>query len=223
VTAWLYATGNYSDAAIACELNQRGYRMVSKRHPEGYPFTKAAHRRSIPTAQVDAALAAYISAIKLPDDWQAEVLQVATGSDAAARIDDKRTALLRRLERLQELKYDPDTDLADWRARKAKLEAELATLEQEGVPGARVVERAAAFLQVLSSVWAAATEEERRHLVAAMVEAVWCNLDKKRVEAIQFKDFLYPVRGVLAWILTLPASFLLGWLLMMLATAVFGL
>jgi site-specific DNA recombinase len=311
----LYATGNYSDAAIARELNQRGYRMVSKRHPEGYPFTKdtitallqnpfyyglvsydglrthgrldlrlrrrhgktiyatengkaklgqhepivsqelfdrvqavrarkhragktaaqcrrvylasalahctvcqqplranetgyrdasrergipcAAHRRSIPTAQVDAALAAYISAIKLPDDWQAEVLQVATGRDAAARTADKRTTLLRRLERLEELQYDPDTHLADWRARKAKLEAELAALEQEGVPGASVVERAAAFLQDLSAVWAAATEEERRQLVAAMVEAVWCNLDKKRVEAIQFKDFLYPVRGVL--------------------------
>ena len=36
----LYATGSSSDAGIARDLNQRGHRMVSKRHPEGYPFTK---------------------------------------------------------------------------------------------------------------------------------------------------------------------------------------
>jgi integral membrane sensor domain MASE1/DNA invertase Pin-like site-specific DNA recombinase len=36
----LYATGQYSDARIAAALNDAGYRMRSKRHPDGYPFTK---------------------------------------------------------------------------------------------------------------------------------------------------------------------------------------
>ncbi len=36
----LYATGQYSDARVATVLNDAGYRMRSKRHPEGYPFTK---------------------------------------------------------------------------------------------------------------------------------------------------------------------------------------
>ncbi len=36
----LCATGCYSDADIAEELNRRGHRMVSKRQPAGGPFTK---------------------------------------------------------------------------------------------------------------------------------------------------------------------------------------
>ena len=36
----LCATGSYSDTDIAEELNRRGYRMVSKRQPNGGPFKK---------------------------------------------------------------------------------------------------------------------------------------------------------------------------------------
>jgi site-specific DNA recombinase len=36
----LYITGQYSDNRVAQTLNAAGYRMVSKRHPNGYPFTK---------------------------------------------------------------------------------------------------------------------------------------------------------------------------------------
>ncbi len=35
-----YATGQYSDAQLAAQLNEAGYRMVSKRHPDGVPFAK---------------------------------------------------------------------------------------------------------------------------------------------------------------------------------------
>ena len=35
-----YATGEYSDAEIAAALNGAGYRMVSKRQPDGGPFQK---------------------------------------------------------------------------------------------------------------------------------------------------------------------------------------
>jgi DNA invertase Pin-like site-specific DNA recombinase len=36
----LYATGQYGDAKIAHALNDRGYRIRSKRHPDGWRFTK---------------------------------------------------------------------------------------------------------------------------------------------------------------------------------------
>jgi len=36
----LYATGQYSDRRVAQKLKDEGHRMVSKRHPDGHPFTK---------------------------------------------------------------------------------------------------------------------------------------------------------------------------------------
>lgn len=36
----LYATGLHSDLRVAKTLNAEGHRMVSKAHPDGYPFTK---------------------------------------------------------------------------------------------------------------------------------------------------------------------------------------
>jgi hypothetical protein len=39
----LYGTGQYSDARVASALNDASHRMRSKRHPDGYPFTKNTH------------------------------------------------------------------------------------------------------------------------------------------------------------------------------------
>jgi len=173
--------------------NAIGYRDTSRERG----ITCEAHRRSIPLTCVDEALAAVVTAIRLPEDWQADALTVASGAAMGARTKDKRNTLHRKLERLKELVKEGIIEPDEYRFDKAKIDAELATLEHEDTQGVAVTERAAALVRDLPAVWASATEEERRALVATVVEAVWCDLDKKRVAGIQYKDVLYPLRGVL--------------------------
>lgn len=151
-----------------------------------------AQRRSIDGAIVTEALADF-GLIQLPEEWQATALAAALSGEAAQRRQSAREKLERQLARLHELKYDPDTDLQEWRVRKAAVEAELDTLRDEpalDVDMAAVAER----LAHLDLLWMDATAEERREIVAGIVMTVWCDLDKGAVVAIQPQEEFYPLR-----------------------------
>jgi hypothetical protein len=301
----LYATGEWSDARIAAHLNTRGYRMRSKRHPQGYPFTKdtltamldnpfyagwvtytgdgyskrtqtthlkpgkhppilsqglferavavraqrrnpgstpvrhahiytaaglvhcaccrqpmraqgaalrkptyrdvspergivcTAHRRSIPAPIVDEYLVLAVRGLQLPDDWHARaVAHVETAAQDTARLLAQRTTLERRLQHHKRLLMDGDIDQADYRAEKARIEAELATLQ----PAREVVdlELAAARLRELHALWDHATPAERREITRTLFTAVYCDLDGQRVLAVQLERAFLPLRNALS-------------------------
>jgi len=156
-----------------------------------------AQRRSINGVVVAEALADFVASIQLPEDWQATALAVAVSGEAMQRQQSARDKLERQLARLQELKYDPDTDLHEWRTRKATVEAELSAL-QDAPDLAVDIADAANRLAHLSRLWTDAIDEERREIVTGIVDAVWCDLDKKKVVAIQPREEFYPLRAAFA-------------------------
>jgi len=126
--------------------------------------------------------------------WQATALAVAVSGEAMQRQQSARDKLERQLARLQELKCDPDTDLHEWQTRKATVEAELSALQ--GEPDLEIdTADAADRLIHLDRLWTDATDEERREIVTGIVDAVWCDLDKKKVVAIQPREEFYPLRA----------------------------
>jgi len=302
----LYATGQYSDARVAGELNDRGYRMRSKRHPGGYPFTKdtltglldnpfyagwvtytgdgyskrtdearrtpgkhpalisqdlfdraltiraqkrgvgrrgsplgqshvylagglvhctcckqrlraqgqatrkssyrdvsaergitcATTRKSISATVVEHALGAAISGLHLPEDWHTHAMaQMDTAPQDTARLQAQRTMLERKMQHHKRLLMDGDIDQADYRAEKARIDAEVATLQpaKEEVD----LETAAHRLRHLKALWEHATPEERREVVQHLFTAVWCDLNGKRVVAVQLGRAFLSLRNAL--------------------------
>jgi len=291
-----YATGQYSHARIAKALNSAGHRMVSKRSPEGHPFTKdtitallqnrfylgevrygdvwlpgkhneiieqelfdrvqavharkahvgrrgstagtgrvyigaglvrcsccqqplraymqnsrtpayhdkspergidcAAIRRSINGAAVDAALCARVSTLVLPDNWRVLALDGIDGKqDEAQRIEDRRHALDRQLEKAQRHLLDGFVTESQFLETRAAIEAERAML----TPPANFVDMDAAadLLGNLPELWRSATDEERRTIARVLFDAVWVDLDGKRVVAVQMKNTLRALQSVL--------------------------
>jgi hypothetical protein len=300
-----YATGQYSHASLARALNDAGYRMVSKRHPDGYPFTKdtvtamlqnrfytgvvtlygeemrdaegkpvgkhepiisqdlfdrvqaihgrkahagrrgstvsqvrvyvasglvhcrccrqplradgqkarapmyrdkspergiacSAVRRSIDGAIVEEALAGVMAEIRLPDDWQCLIVdEAAVDAGEAERIAARRQALQRQLEQAQAYLLRGYITEPQFLAKRVQIGAELATLTPP--QDALDLEAAAARVRHLPAVWADATPEERRDIARALFEAVWVDLDARRVVAFQMKRTLRRLRSVLRY------------------------
>ena len=81
---------------------------------------------------------------------------------------------------------DGDIDQADYRQEKAKIEAQLTAREQadEG-----------AILRKLTSANGTSADcgKARCEFVASLIAAVWCDLDGRRVVAVQVHDDLRPL------------------------------
>lgn len=77
--------------------------------------------------------------------------------------------------------------------------AELAALAPP--PAATNLDRAAALLADVRQLWDGAEPTERRELATTLFDAVYCDLDTKRVVAIQLKKALLPLRNALPSVL----------------------
>ena len=155
-----------------------------------------ARRRSIPVDAVDRTLATVVGSLRLPDDWQVLALAGAdSGAGDAERIEARRAALSRALERSKRLLLDGDITQAEYRAEKARIEAEMSTLAP--APATANMDRAAALLTDLGCLWDGAGAGERREIAARLFEAVYCDLDARRVVEVQLKRALLPIRSAL--------------------------
>lgn len=105
----------------------------------------------------------------------------------------ERATVERKLERVTWMYEQGDYSADEYRAKRDALKAELAALASVQ-PSTVDLERAAALLGNLTELWDGATEEERRGIIAGIVEAVWCDLDGKHAVAIQPHQWFYPLR-----------------------------
>ncbi len=156
----------------------------------------ASIRRSIDGATVDAALCALVGALTLPDDWRTLALAGMDGAqDEARRVAERRQALDRQLQQAQRYLLDGFITEGQFVEKRAAVEAERAAL----VPPVDTVDldMAAALLSDLGALWERATDEERRDIARALFDAVWVDLDGKRVVAVQMKSTLRALQSVL--------------------------
>ncbi len=171
-----------------------GYCDASK--ARGIPCTT--RRKSIPEPDVEQALYIAVSGLRLPDDWRTMAVANldAADDDETARIEVRRAALETKLDRLKGLVKEGIIDPAEYRADKAEIDTNL-----DALPVAKHVDvdldRAAALLEDMRTLWDEANREERREIVHALFEGVWVDLDTRRDFQVQLKSTLSCLESVL--------------------------
>jgi hypothetical protein len=217
----LCATGQYGDAQIARMLNDRGYHMRSKRQGESGRFNKDSMRHMLAnrfyTGMVVQPLAEGGNwAVRLREgQWVRglheasidpalfEQVQVVRRSRMGANergtgrreLVTERAAIDRKLARLKGLVIDGVLDAKEYHTERARLEDERALLAIE--PERGDVGKATALLDNIQAMWTRATTEERREIASDAVEALYCDLDERRVVAVHMKMAFLPLKNAI--------------------------
>jgi hypothetical protein len=153
-------------------------------------------RKSLPASLVDGVLGEAVRGLRLAPNWREQMLvQMDTTADDAAAQEAQRTLLGQKLARLRKLLIDGLIEEAEYRTERARLEAELA---QMAPPERSVnVEKAAALLANLGTVWDGASPEERKAIAGQLFTAVYCDPDKPEEITIQLDPALHQFWEVL--------------------------
>ena len=131
------------------------------------------NHRSFMADRVDAQLAEIFGSLELPEDWRTRIAVRAT-QGGGANVPDLRA----KKQRLARAYANGGFTLADYEARMAALDAEIRLSEADvPVEAAEVV----ALLSDLPGLWNEATPDERRQLVAPLVERVYVDVASKRL------------------------------------------
>jgi DNA invertase Pin-like site-specific DNA recombinase len=156
----------------------------------------ASKRKSIKADTVDTALGVAVAGLQLPPKWQARMLSFgAEEPEAAAAVEARQAGIDRKLARIKQLLVDGDLDQKDYRAERSRLEAERAALAP---PAEHVdLEKAAALLQDLGTVWTDAGAEEQKTLAGRLFEAVYCDLEKPGTVDAILRPLFHPLWDVI--------------------------
>ena len=151
-----------------------------------------AHRRRIDAVTVHNCIAAFVSAIRLPADWRDHALAAATRDETATHRQDRRGVLERKRARLKDLVKEGILTAEEYRADVAAIDAELTALGHDSEVAD--VEVIASTLANLGKLWTEATDEERLEIAAGLIDAVWIDLDGKKVLGIEPAGDYHPLQ-----------------------------
>ena len=147
---------------------------------------------SIPCRIPDEQMGRIITAIMLPDSWMDRLLAKVQLADEVKRVNREREKVGKRLRKLGEVYLNDDLmEYDDYKARKRKLEDQLASLV---VPGVDAVQEAGKLLEDLPDLWDKADLGERRKMLMTMLEAVYIECkEERRIVAIKPKPAFKPL------------------------------
>ena len=134
---------------------------------------------SIPCHVPDEQVGRLIEAIELGPQWLEEVLSIVNLKDEVLRINEKRQRTQEKLRRMAKAYIDGVFPDEEYHRQKRLLQMELESLV---VPGVNAAEEAGKIIADLPTLWARASEEEKRKLLLTMLDAVY--VDAKHDRAI---------------------------------------
>ncbi|MBN1937118.1 MAG: recombinase family protein, partial [Anaerolineae bacterium] len=139
-------------------------------HDHGLACTQ---KTTFPAQPVEDQLGDFLSVFRLPDDWQARVLDLVRERCGNADPDrEERTRLEGQLERAKTLFVLGDYDEQAYMRERARISADLARLRPPIAP-AMDLSKAAELLEDIEQVWKVANDRERAHLVGTVFENIW--------------------------------------------------
>ena len=149
------------------------------------PNSKAVIRAEILEAQVEG----IVTALRLPASWRELVVEYLQEADERRRLVKEREHLQDRLRRLQQLYLDgyPESEY------KREKEAILAALQTLGDPQGDEVIVLGDHIEGLLDAWHCATREEKRDILRMMLQAVYVDVPKKKLVALQVKPTFKPL------------------------------
>ena len=162
------------------------YRDVSSRR--GVPCPRAG--RWIRVQELDRQISDIIRNTRLPQTWELQVAVILNSLDervAAARERDRIEEKLRRLKRLYR---DLELEEGEYEMERNRLEVALASIE---VPQENATMKAGAELASMLDIWDQATDEEKYQMLGLMLEAVYCDTERKAIIALKPKAAFLPL------------------------------
>ena len=134
------------------------------------------NRRSLMAHVVDEQIGAILRSLELHSDWRGQIAGYTsdTSEQSVASLQEHRQRLVRAYA-------DGGFSLAEYEARLAALDAEIR--HASGTTPIEVDE-AAALLTDLPTMWDEATADERRRLVAPIIERVFVDVETKRISGL---------------------------------------
>ena len=146
--------------------------MYRERHGRACPT----NRRSLMAHAVDEQIGAILRSLELSSDWRQQIAGYAAGTGERS-VESLREAR----QRLARAYADGGFALVEYEARLAAIDAELR--HASGTTPIEAGEVAALFAD-LPSMWDEATPDERRRLVAPIVERVFLDVEAKRISGL---------------------------------------
>jgi site-specific DNA recombinase len=168
--------------AVHSERNHQGDPRYRERH--GWPcFTNGA---SVVAHRIDPQIGQIIAGIRLPKEWREKILRTAiTGSDVDVSV------LKQQRQRIARAYGDGAYADEDYERRLDEIDAKILSATPASLPS---IEEAAELIDDLPLLWRDARPEERRKLVAPLVDQVYVDLRSRKIAALRpkpgFKELL---------------------------------
>ena len=157
-----------------------GHSLHSDRNAAGHPISRERHGcpcgtngRSVVSSRLDEQIGEVIRSVELQPDWRDRMAEFAIsqeGPDLASLRTQRR--------RLARAYADGVFAEGEYRARLAEVDARIRATSTTGAPA---VEDAAELFENLPALWEEAEPDERRRLVAPLIERVYVDLGSERV------------------------------------------
>lgn len=120
--------------------------------------------------------------LRMPDDWQDRILELANHRQERDQADRQRQQLKAKLRRLRELYIEGDFDRPEYDRRKAELQVQLDALQLPEQPD---VIRAGEYLTTLAGLWDKGTVAQRHRLLQGMILKAHVDLVDNRVLCVE--------------------------------------
>ena len=161
---------------VHSERNHQGDPRYRERH--GWPCVT--NGASVIAHRIDPQIGEIIAGIQLPPEWKKNILQTATNCSG---ID--LSVLKMQRQRLARAYGDGAYTDEDYERRLDEIDAKILSTVPASLPS---IEEAAELLDDLPLLWQEALPEERRKLVAPLVDQVYLDLRSRRIAAIRPKQ-----------------------------------
>jgi site-specific DNA recombinase len=139
---------------------------------------------AVRTDVIDQEMAEIVSSVRLPDSWRERVLDQLQAGDEQCRLEADRKRTEERKRRVTKAYIDGGLTDAEYEREKRALQSRLDQLRN---PEVDQVLDAAKFLGSLGLVWEKATRKERRELVRILFDAVYVDIEAKRISGLVAK------------------------------------
>ncbi|MCC6237291.1 MAG: recombinase family protein [Dehalococcoidia bacterium] len=159
-------------SALHSDRNQFGYPLYRERH--GWPCDT--NGRSIVAHRVDEQIGKIISSVELRSDWRDRMAEFAVAGDDGPNLAN----LQGQRKRLSRAYADGAFSEAEYRVRLAEVDARIRAKTTASEP---TIDEAAALFRDVPAMWAEAEPDERRRLVAPLIERVYVDIESRRIGA----------------------------------------
>ena len=160
--------------SIHSERNHLGDPRYRERHGWACPT----NGRSTIAHRIDGQVGEILSCVKLAPKWRERIVKLTTTCDSELDLE----ALRNQRQRIAVAYGDGAYTEPDYRRRLAEIDTKIRSAVPVTLPS---IEEAAELLDDFGAIWREATPEERRKLVAPLIERVYLDLNGKRIGGIR--------------------------------------